>query len=204
MGKLKKRLGIAAGLIAGMLFASTAGATAITMDFDGLTSLASVDNYYAGGCTKLFTVPWNCGGPDYGVTWKNAIVAGDHASLLFTTDATMNVAGGFITGLSFNYYAIAPFGNSVSVYSGLDGQGTLLAQSSLFSGSWSFLDLAFSGTAQSVVFRGLPVYLTGFDDVTLLDTPHPVPEPAVLGLFGFGVLLIGVAAGMRRRRAYHA
>jgi hypothetical protein len=38
------------------------------------------------------------------------------------------------------------------------------------------------------------------DFVVLVESVHPVPEPAVLGMFGLGALMIGVAAGMRRRR----
>ena len=38
------------------------------------------------------------------------------------------------------------------------------------------------------------------DFVILVESVHPVPEPAVLGMFGLGMLLIGGFAGMRRRR----
>lgn len=200
MNSMKQRVAIALVLVVGILFGGIASATPITMDFDGLTRLASVDNYYDGGSTKFLGLyPKDGPGPDYGVTWQGATVATDFAGLFLTTDAIMNVNGGFTSGLSFHFYALAPLGNSVSVYSGLDGQGTLLAQSSLFGVPWSFLDLAFSGTARSVVFRGFPGFLTGFDDMTLLDTPHAVPEPAALGMFGLGVLLIGLFAGLQRR-----
>ncbi len=37
------------------------------------------------------------------------------------------------------------------------------------------------------------------DFVVMVEDVHPVPEPAVLGMFGFGVLLIGLFAGLRRR-----
>ncbi len=38
------------------------------------------------------------------------------------------------------------------------------------------------------------------DFVVLVESVHPVPEPAVLGMFGLGALMIGIAVGMRRRR----
>ena len=38
------------------------------------------------------------------------------------------------------------------------------------------------------------------DFVVLVESVHPVPEPTVLGMFGLGALLIGLAVGMRRRR----
>lgn len=37
------------------------------------------------------------------------------------------------------------------------------------------------------------------DFVVLVESVHPVPEPAVLGMFGLGVLLIGGFATLRRR-----
>jgi hypothetical protein len=200
MNSINKR--IAAGLVlaAGMLVGGVASATPITMDFDGLTTGTSVAHYYDGGYTTFLAgFPVDGPGPDYGVTWAGATVAADHASLFLTANALMNVTGGFTSGLSFDFYAYVPGVNSVSIYSGLDGQGTLLAQSDLWSLTWSSLDLSFLGTAKSVVFHGLPAFFTGFDNVTLQDTPHAVPEPAALGMFGLGVLLIGMFAGMRKR-----
>lgn len=38
------------------------------------------------------------------------------------------------------------------------------------------------------------------DFVVVVESVHPVPEPAVLGMFGLGTLLIGLFAGLRRRR----
>lgn len=37
------------------------------------------------------------------------------------------------------------------------------------------------------------------DFVVLVESVHPVPEPAVLGMFGLGVLLLGGFAALRRR-----
>ena len=38
------------------------------------------------------------------------------------------------------------------------------------------------------------------DFVVLVESVHSVPEPAALGMFGFGMLLIGAAVGLSRRR----
>ena len=38
------------------------------------------------------------------------------------------------------------------------------------------------------------------DFLVLVESVYPVPEPTVLGMFGLGALLIGAAAGLRRRR----
>lgn len=41
------------------------------------------------------------------------------------------------------------------------------------------------------------------DFVVIVESVHPVPEPAVLGMFGFGILLIGGFTALRRRRAHN-
>ena len=41
------------------------------------------------------------------------------------------------------------------------------------------------------------------DFVVMVESVHPVPEPATLGMFGFGVLLIGAAVGLNRRRRFN-
>lgn len=211
MNVFKKRIGTALVLVAG-LAGGVASAAPITMNFDGLTPGASVHKYYNGGCSTLIGFNMNCGGPDYGVVWKGATV-GDSASapspsgfagLLLNDQATMNIAVGFDGGLSFDYYNLSNFlfSGSVSVYSGLNGHGAQLSYADLgTTNGWDFFDLTFSGLARSVIFSGSPFYLTGFDNVTLgVNAPtHPVPEPAALGVFGLGVLLLGLFAGLRRR-----
>lgn len=91
---------------------------------------------------------------------------------------------------------------SVSIFSGKNGNDALLASSDLQTGlSWQFRELSFAGLAKSVAFTGDPLFFTGFDDVTLgLDTlVRPVPEPAALGVFGLGLLLMGCISDLRRR-----
>jgi hypothetical protein len=115
----------------------------------------------------------------------------------------MNIAAGFDGGLSFDFYNLsnAFFSGSVTVYSGKNGRGMQLAYADLgATDGWDFLGLTFSGLAKSVIFNGSPVFFTGFDNVTLgVNAPNPVPEPAALGVFGLGVLLLGLFAGLRRR-----
>lgn len=187
-----------------------------------------VNNYYNGGCSSSYSGgATTCGGPNYGVVWSNAIACGAPAGLcanaanepsspnvmvfLSSTSAYMNVAAGFMTGFSF-YYAAPYYSGFINVYSGLDGSGTLLATLNLptngsdcngFSQNyscWSAIGVSFSGTAESVGFGGTADYIV-FDNVTLgSSTPvKGVPEPGVLGLFGLGVLLIGLLTGLRQR-----
>ena len=212
MNLFKKGMGTALVLVAGLLAGGVATATPITMDFDGLTPATSVHTYYDGGCTAISIFSVDCGGPDYGVVWKDATVGTSpdapapaaFAAPFLTGQATMNVVAGFEGGLSLSYYNLSNLVivGGVSVYSGLDGGGTLLAYADLGETSdWDFFSLAFAGTAQSAVFQGFPVFLSGFDDVTLnVNAPtNPVPEPATLGVFGLGLLLMGLFAGLRRR-----
>lgn len=42
------------------------------------------------------------------------------------------------------------------------------------------------------------------DFLVMVESVHPVPEPAVLGMFGLGLLAIAMAAGLRRRRSFEA
>ena len=41
------------------------------------------------------------------------------------------------------------------------------------------------------------------DFVVMVESVHPVPEPATLGMFGLGILLIGAAVGLNRRRRFN-
>jgi hypothetical protein len=205
MNFFKKKAGTALVLLAGLLAGGTVTATPVTMDFEGLNDLTSVNSYYDGGCTSGGSLFGKCGGPDYGVVWKNATVGENlggnrYAGLALTTNATMKVALGFTGGLSFNYYNLADFvfKYAVSVYV---GQGQLLAQADLDPHSpWASFELTFNGLAKSVVFNGSPFFITGFDNVTLgVNAPTAVPEPAAIGVFSLGLLMMGAFVGLRRR-----
>lgn len=188
-----------------------------------------VNGYYNNGCTAAFTGnprAGDCTGTNNGVVWSNAI-AGDTGNgnafwnfaalspsaanaigFLTGTNATMTVAAGFTTGFSFWYTNLAA--GSI-VLDGTDSSGA----------AWSHtinLALITCDTAE-----GLPCWLAGgyaipngitvysvdfggaanrilFDNVTLGSPVAPgVPEPAALGMFGLGVLLIGGFLGLRKR-----
>jgi hypothetical protein len=126
------------------------------------------------------------------------------------TGDVMNVASGITTGFSFDYSGNSAEGNgSVDIYSGLDGTGTLLASfivdtslTPLCSSGpaycvWQPDGVAFSGTAESVVFGGAANFI-GWDNITLGSSTPGTPEPASLFLLGSG--LAGIAAKVRRSR----
>lgn len=123
----------------------------------------------------------------------------------------MNVAAGFDTGFSF-FYSSNNTPGTVSVWSGLNSTGSLLATLNLpvnaTGGDGCFgtgfcpytpFGVTFDGTALSVDFAGANNQIA-FDDITLGSaTPGGVvPEPATwaMMLVGFGMM----GASMRYRR----
>lgn len=232
MKAFKKQIGIAALLIAGTLAWGAASADTIVMNFDDMPNATNgeyVGNFYNGGCGTSYEGGLvDCGGPNYGVVWTGGSVAGGAPDGLFANtsnepsgpnvmgpvsgtggDSYMNVAAGFTTGFSF-YYTAAFQGGTVTVYSGLNGGGSVLATLNLpttgdycdgvtdFS-CWDPFGVSFTGTAMSADFSGAEGQIV-FDDITLGSASPGVPEPAELGMFGFGVLLIGGFVALRRRR----
>lgn len=211
-----------------ILFTAGVAATPVTMDFDGLNPDGEyVADYYNGGCGNSFLgSDMTCGGPDYGVVWEGATVALGGVSAgnppsrpnvirqIGFAPMIMNVADGFDGGFSF-YYSAPILGGWVGIYSGLGGSGTLLASTGSLAGTplfceegfgpyacWNLVDgPVFSGLAHSVVFGGFPA-LAAYDNVSfdMRDAPVGVPEPGAFGMFALGILLLGLAAGLRRRR----
>jgi len=126
----------------------------------------------------------------------------------------MNDAAGFTTGFSVFYTAVNNPG-SLSVYSGLNGTGTLLATlglpvtgsscSAVYSASFCpfyAIGVSFVGTAESISFAGVANQIA-FDDVTFGSaTPGDpgtptVPEPSTLVMLLTGA---GAAATQIKRR----
>ncbi len=222
---MKKTISLLATVF--VLAVASARAGTVVLTFEGLQNLEFVGSYYNGGLGSLGSGP----GPNYGITFgpdSQAIISGAAGGtgnfsgsptmptiLFFLSGAGdgMDVPAGFDTGFSF-YYSAVVYPGSVSVYSGLDGTGSLLASLDLpvtpSGGSpectygaycpWIPIGVTFGGTAESVIFSGSADYI-GFDNITLgSGTPSPgVPEPATLTLFGSG--LLGLVRVFRRRKS---
>jgi hypothetical protein len=192
-----------------MLFASAANAGIFTLTFDGLQQEEQILNYYNGGLGGLGSGP----GPNDGVIFSSSALAlnsgnyGNNPSppgvLFWLSSPTpiMDVPAGFNTGFSF-YYA-AYVAGSISLYSGLDGTGTLLATLALPvtpnpAYDWVPIGVPFSGTVMSVNFAGTANEI-GFDNVTFGSTSPTLPEPCTMLLLGSG--LVGLVAFRKKFRA---
>jgi hypothetical protein len=220
---MKKALILGAMLLS--IGATSAFANSVTLTFTGLQNLEPIDNYYDGGAGG----DGSTGGTNYGVSFSSdslALISKTAGGTGFlsnvpppaTTTAafflsgagdTMDVAAGFSTGFSF-YYASVSMPGSVSVYSGLNGTGTLLDTLSLAANGtgcdtsglafdcWTNTGVAFAGTAESVIFSGAADGI-GFADITLGAplVPSATPEPSSLVLLGTGAL--GIAGAIRRK-----
>ena len=124
---------------------------------------------------------------------------------------TINFTDGFVAGSSFVYSALAASHVTVTVYDQLNGKGTALPQIDLTPTAcgldgvsfcdWTTLDLAFEGTAYSIVISGADESFM-LDNLSLLaagsTNPNPTPEPGSVAL-ALGAL--GAAGLTRRRRA---
>jgi len=207
------------------------------LTFNGLQNNEPIENYYNGGTGGDGSGP----GPNYGVTFQaNGLalvslysggsgnflpyngtstgdpVPGSSTSAYFLTGSgdIMNVAGGFTGGFSFYYTAIYDPG-TVTVWSGLNGTGTLLASLSLAvtpwqgdtgpSGqelfdNWVEEGIAFAGTAESVNFSGTANEI-GFDYITAAPSTSVPDATGISAELLAGLGMIGSALRLRRKAA---
>lgn len=202
-------------MAAAITFAGSASAE-VTLTFEGVGNLASVNDFYNGGTDSAGN-----SGANYGINFSSNslgvidLAAGGSGNtgndpsgvtnlfFLSGSAATMNVAAGFDTGFSF-YYA-ANFSATVVVYSGLNATGSILGTLNLSPTpnayyEWAPVGVSFAGIAHSVDFGGSANYVA-FDNITLgaaVPGDGSVPEPATWAMMvsGFGA----TGATLRRRR----
>ena len=188
-----------AAAIALALFAGQAQAQ-IHINFDSLTTGAEIQNYYNGGTDNLGET-----GPNFGVAffgWLTTTNFGETSepNLAYAADnpSIIDVSAGFSHQLAFTQGFFKP--GNVSIYSGLDGAGSLLASYDLpASDPFAFapIRLAFAGIAESVVFNDFDGGGNlGIDDLQI----GGIPEPATWTMILLGVGGVGAALRSNRRR----
>jgi hypothetical protein len=122
---------------------------------------------------------------------------------------TINVTGGF-TAIQFFY--TAAFSETMKIWSGTNGSGTLLATIILSPNNslctvtaycnWSSGGVSLCGgsscsTGGSITITGGANGL-GLSDITLNSSKTAIPEPCSIYLLGIGLAGLGFAAGVRR------
>ncbi|MBO9686313.1 MAG: PEP-CTERM sorting domain-containing protein [Mitsuaria chitosanitabida] len=203
-----KRVVLSALAAVAALSALPASANVVTIDFDGPTSFGPVADYYASkgvvfseGALALS----NDGMADTpsGNYYSNAPTMG---GVMFTFDvpAYLNFAQGFAGEVSLFYSAAAALAGGISVYSGLNGTGSLLGSFDFSANAnagcadstfchWDRIALGFAGTGHSIAFsNGTSV---AFDNVSL----NAVPEPESYALMLAGLAALGVVARRQRK-----
>jgi len=195
-----------------MFAVSPAFSAAVTIDFEGVTSFAAVNNFYNGG-----TDGEGASGVNYGISFSGSALGlvndglgvaepdGRYFSnqpsgvtVMFAPDAptVMNVASGFVGQVSFYYSSKTnlPGATTVTVYDGANGTGNVVGSGTFGANSdanaaldtWSLASLSLSGTGKSISF-GDNGGFTAYDNVTV----NAVPLPAALLLFPFGAAALG-------------
>jgi hypothetical protein len=188
-------------LLSATILAAVPAQAAVTINFDTVTAGSTVDQFYNGGTDSL-----GGSGPNYGVSFTSGdwVILGGYGETSppqfaynFSGNGGFDVASGFTTQFSFTAGAFTS--SAVSIYDGVGGTGTLLAQITGITDSpfaFGAHSVNFAGTARSVIVTAGSAQFA-WDDVTLGALGVPEPASWALTIGGFGLM----GATMRRRRA---
>ena len=217
-----QRFLVAAIVVSAVLLSASAAfahSSGELLNFDGLKDLQAIGNFYNGAGLPAT--------PNYGITFSSnflglrSVYNGGSGAFspnptgtpaIFVNGVTgttvtgyMNVNAGFTGGIQF--FFTAGFAETVTIWSGVNGTGTVLATVALSPNNgncsgfptycnWSSIGLSFSGTAKSVTVTGAANGL-GISDITLGANSTAVPEPSTFYLLGTG--LAGVSLSQLRK-----
>jgi Fe-S cluster assembly iron-binding protein IscA len=137
----------------------------IILDFGGIPN-GAIGNYYNGGA-----------GPNYGITFNPGDASNN--GLSESSNPIVNFPAGFTT--SFSVYGNVMIGFRIRIYDGLDGTGTLLADTDYVGAPGYVLSATFCGIGRSVSVARYSQPNAGYDDLTFGPAPVPVPEIDVQG-----------------------
>jgi hypothetical protein len=191
-----------------------------TLTFEGIGDQQPIGNFYAAqgitfGPDALGLISIDYGGSGlFDPNTPTSTIGKTVMYFLTGPGDVMDVPTGFNNSISF-YYSAPFFPGSLTLYSGLDGAGTVLNTSTLSltptgtNVGYNFAfdplvqdTITFSGTAESAIFSGTANFII-FDNVTLTvnsaSNPPGTPEPGAMALIGAGCL--GVFMFLRQRRA---
>lgn len=202
----------------GIFASASAFSAGVTVDFEGVTSFSSVDQFYNGGADGEGAVGPN----NYGISFSGSALgmvndgtgAGEPdghffsnqpsgTTVMFAPDVptVMSVASGFVGTVSFYYSnvlsTLSPTTVTVRDANGFAIGSTTLAANADGQASWDTWSLAsinLTGVGQTVTFDNNGGFIA-YDDVTV----NAVPLPAALLLLPFGAAGLGAVA--RRRKS---
>jgi len=175
--------------------------------------------------TVLLTLTANASTNKFGIfdpaDISNTLMLFNGGTAGYTTSLKTNGTGGFAA----TYYGSNPLAPSTGHATTTFGDGNRFGYYLQVGSTFYYSDMTLNGndTPRVVTYAGdgsnkvaltngffsAGEYLQAWEDgtdfdyqdfVVLVESVNPVPEPAVLGMFGLGILLIGGFAGLRRRR----
>lgn len=221
LNKNKMALGLITAVFAGSAFAAP-----VVLDFEGVGDNAQILDFYNGGTDSAGN-----SGVNYGISFGDNSLglidvdaggsgnianepSGETVMYFLTGSAVLNNAAGFDTGFSFFYSAA--YAATVNVYSGLNATGTLLGSIDLVAQNrincsgdpageycnYTAAGLGFAGVAHSIDFTGTQNYVV-FDNITFGSaTPTtPVPEPTTYAMLALGLAGIAARSRFAKRKA---
>jgi hypothetical protein len=191
-------------LVAAVVFSVASPAIAATFTFEGLADNAAVPSaFYAGqGISAISGANSFIASASGGSVPFANMPSPTTAILADSVGAIFNVPGGFTSSATVLYAANGSF-NTVQVFEGLNGTGTLLGSSTTLAdnmsncnsganpgdpGCWTLRTVTWAGTAQSIKLPGFASTFY-YDNLTLnINEVTGVPEPASIATVAIGLL----------------